>query len=172
MKPERWSQIESIFHKALEADESRRSSAIEESCAGDAELRREVESLLAHHSDSASCIERPAFAGQVTTSSGGPVTAADAPRPDLKGVAFGHYRILEEIGVGGMGQVFRALDTRLHRTVAIKVLPSAHVADPDRKKRFLQEARAASKLNHPNIVTLHDMASYGGVDYLRSGERR
>jgi serine/threonine-protein kinase len=65
-----------------------------------------------------------------------------------------------------MGQVFRALDTRLHRTVAIKVLPSAHVADPDRKRRFLKEARAASKLNHPNIVTLHDMASDGGVDYM------
>jgi len=166
MKPERWSKIESIFHKALEADESRRSSVIEESCAGDAELHREVESLLAHHSDSASFIEQPAFAGQVTTSSVEPVTAADAPRPDLKGVAVGPYRILEEIGVGGMGQVFRALDTRLHRTVAIKVLPSTHVADPDRKRRFLQEARAASKLNHPNIVTLHDMASDGGVDYL------
>ncbi|MGB6475366.1 MAG: protein kinase [Candidatus Sulfotelmatobacter sp.] len=166
MKPERWSKIESIFHKALEADESRRSSVIEESCAGDAELRREVESLLAHHSDSASFIEQPAFAGQETTGSAGRVTAADAPRPDLKGVAFGHYHILEEIGFGGMGVVFRALDTRLHRTVAIKVLPATHVADPDRKRRFLQEARAASKLNHPNIVTLHDMVSDGGVDYL------
>src|SRR6202161_3419318 len=166
MKPERWSKIESIFHKALEADESRRSSLIEESCAGDGELRRGGEWLLAHHSDSASFIEKPAFAGQVTTSSGGGPVTADAPRPDLKGVAFGHYRIVEEIGVGGMGQVFRALDTRLDRMVAIKVLPSAHVADPDRKRRFLQEARAASKLNHPNIVMLHDMASDGGVDYL------
>ena len=166
MKPERWSKIESIFHKALEADESRRSAVIEESCGGDEELRREVESLLAHQSDSASFIEQPAFAGQITTHSAGPVTAADAPRLDLKGVAVGHYQILEEIGVGGMGQVFRALDTRLHRTVAIKVLPSQHVADPDRKRRFLQEARAASKLNHPNIVTLHDMATDGGVDYL------
>jgi eukaryotic-like serine/threonine-protein kinase len=166
MKPQRWEKVESIFHKALAADENRRASVIEESSAGDEELRREVESLLAHHSDSASFIEKPAFADQVTTNSVGPVTAADAPRPDLKGVAFGHYRILEEIGVGGMGRVFRALDTRLHRTVAIKVLPSTHVADPDRKRRFLQEARAASKLNHPNIVTLHDMASDGGVDYL------
>jgi len=166
MKPERWSKIESIFHKALEADECRRSSVIEESCAGDAELRREVEALLAHHSDSASFMEQPAFAGQVTTGSVRPVTAEAVPRPDLKGVAVGHYRIVEEIGSGGMGQVFRALDTRLHRTVAIKVLPSMHVADPDRKRRFLQEARVASKLNHPNIVTLHDMGSDGGVDYL------
>src|SRR6202167_2108392 len=138
MKPERWSKIESIFHKALEASESRRSSVIEESCAGDEELRREVESLLAHPSDSATFIEQPAFAGQVTTSSVEPVTAVDAPRPDLKGVAFGHYRILEEIGVGGMGQVFRALDTRLHRTVAIKVLPSPHAADPEQKSASFQ----------------------------------
>jgi eukaryotic-like serine/threonine-protein kinase len=166
MKPERWSKIESIFHKVLEADESQRSSVIEESCAGDAELRREVESLLAHHSDSTSFIEKPAFADQVTTSCFRPVTSEAAPKPDLTGVAVGHYRILEEIGSGGMGQVFRALDTRLHRTVAIKVLPSTHVGDPDRKRRFLQEARAASKLNHPNIITLHDMVSDGGVDYL------
>src|SRR6202167_6715284 len=166
MKPERWGIVESIFHKALAADENRRGSVIEESCAGDAELRREVESLLARHCDSASFIEIPASADEVTANSAGPVTAADAPRPDLKGVAFGHYRILEEIGVGGMGRVFRALDTRLHRTVAIKVLPSTQGADPDRKRRFLQEARAASKLNHPNIVTLHDMASDGEVDYL------
>jgi serine/threonine-protein kinase len=166
MKPERWNKIESIFHKALEADESRRGALLDESCAGDQELRREVESLLAHHSDSTSFIEKPAFSNDVTSSGVGHVTVAVAPRHDLKGVAVGHYRILDEIGSGGMGQVFRALDTRLHRTVAIKVLPATHVADPDRKRRFLQEARVASKLNHPNIVTLHDMVSDGGADYL------
>ena len=80
MKPERWSKIESIFHKALEAEVSRRASVIEISCAGDETLRHEVESLLAHHSDSASFIEQPAFAGQVD-SSGRPVAAASAPRP-------------------------------------------------------------------------------------------
>ena len=72
MKPERWSKVESIFHKALEADESRRGSVIEESCAGDEELRREVESLLAHHSDSASFIEQPAFADRTNTTAFGP----------------------------------------------------------------------------------------------------
>ena len=85
MKSERWSKIESIFHKALEADEIQRDSVIEESCAGDEELRREVESLLAHHSDSASFIEKPAFASQANTSSIRPVTAAAGPRPDLSG---------------------------------------------------------------------------------------
>ena len=82
------------------------------------------------------------------------------------GTLFGPYKIEGVLGVGGMGKVYRARDTRLHRTVAIKVLPHAKVADDERKRRFLQEARAVSALNHPNIVTLHDMASEGGVDYL------
>ena len=82
------------------------------------------------------------------------------------GARLGPYKIEAPIGAGGMGQVFRATDTRLHRTVAIKILPPDKVAAPDRKHRFLQEARAASALNHPNIVTLHDIASEGEVDYL------
>ena len=71
----------------------------------------------------------------------------------------GPYRIEEKLGAGGMGEVYKAVDTRLHRTVAIKVLPHDKFADPERKARFLQEARAASALNHPNIVTVHDIAS-------------
>ena len=83
-----------------------------------------------------------------------------------EGTQLGPYRIEAPIGAGGMGEVYRATDTRLRRTVAIKVLPRAQVADPERKKRFLQEARAASALNHPNIVTLHDIAHDAGEDYL------
>src|SRR5438128_1875553 len=82
------------------------------------------------------------------------------------GARFGPYEILAPLGKGGMGEVFRASDTRLHRTVAIKILPHDKVADPERKRRFLQEARAASALNHPNIVVLHDIANDSGVDYL------
>jgi serine/threonine protein kinase/tetratricopeptide (TPR) repeat protein len=78
----------------------------------------------------------------------------------------GPYKIEALIGAGGMGQVFRATDTRLHRTVAIKILPHDKVAAPERKRRFLQEARAASALNHPNIITLYDIANDSGVDYL------
>src|ERR1044071_6601429 len=82
------------------------------------------------------------------------------------GDRLGPYEILALLGKGGMGEVYRATDTRLHRTVAIKVLPHDKVADPDRKRRFLQEARAVSALNHPNIVTLHDIAYDNGIDYL------
>jgi serine/threonine protein kinase len=82
------------------------------------------------------------------------------------GAELGPYKIEALLGAGGMGQVFRARDTRLGRVVAIKVLPHDRVNDPERKRRFLQEARAASALNHPNIVTLHDIANYSGVDFL------
>src|SRR5262245_7803110 len=77
-----------------------------------------------------------------------------------------HFEILEEVGAGAMGIVYKALDTNLKRTVAIKVLPAASVQDPDRKRRFIQEAQAASALNHPNIVTIHEIDSDGETDFI------
>src|SRR4051795_9801939 len=77
-----------------------------------------------------------------------------------------HYRILENIGEGGMGIVYKALDTHLNRLIAIKVLPPEKVADVERKRRFVQEAKSASALNHPNIVTIYDIASENGVDFI------
>src|SRR5262249_29376821 len=82
------------------------------------------------------------------------------------GTRLGAYRIVEPLGSGGMGEVYRAIDTRLHRTVAIKVLTPEKFRDPEHKRRFLQEARAASALNHTNIVTLYDIASDGDVEFL------
>ena len=82
------------------------------------------------------------------------------------GTLLGPYEITAPLGAGGMGEVYKARDTRLERMVAVKVLPADKVADPARKQRFIQEARAASALNHPNIVTLHDISQEGGIDFL------
>src|SRR5229473_980825 len=82
------------------------------------------------------------------------------------GVRIGPYEILALLGVGGMGEVYRARDTRLHRIIALKTLPAEKVADADRKRRFLVEAQAASRLNHPNIVTIHDISEENGVYFI------
>src|SRR5580765_5318812 len=84
----------------------------------------------------------------------------------MKGRTLSHYEILEKLGEGGMGTVWRARDTRLNRLVAIKTLPADKVADPQRKRRFVQEAQAASALNHPNIVTIYDINSDNGADFI------
>src|SRR5690242_8784778 len=82
------------------------------------------------------------------------------------GTKLGPYEIVSPLGAGGMGEVYKARDTRLNRFVAIKVLPSERLADESRKQRFIQEAQAASALNHPNIITIHDIAADSGRDYL------
>ena len=87
----------------------------------------------------------------------------------MVGRTISHYEILEKVGEGGMGVVYKALDGRLDRLVALKVLPPQKVADSDRKRRFVQEAKAASALNHPNIITIYDIGSADGIDFIASG---
>src|SRR5437762_4368043 len=82
------------------------------------------------------------------------------------GKTISYYSILEKLGEGGMGVVYKACDTHLDRFVAIKVLPPEKLADPERRRRFVQEAKAASALNHPSIITVHDIASEAGVDFI------
>src|SRR5262249_55102682 len=125
----------------------------------DPEVRLEVISLLAQDLDR-DMMQRPIMDVAADLLAEQTVTQLAV------GVLLGPYKIEAPIGAGGMGEVFRATDTRLHRTVALKILPRSKVTDLDRKRRFLQEARAASALNHPNIVTLHDIASGAGTDYL------
>jgi serine/threonine protein kinase/tetratricopeptide (TPR) repeat protein len=159
MSPERWSRIEQLYHSALELDSSRQNEYLVNACDGDDDLRHQVELLLGERTSPGNLLDQPVW--DSARSLMGPV------RPALTtGTHLGPYRIEAPIGSGGMGEIFLARDTRLHRTVAIKVLPPESVADPNRKNRLLQEARAASALNDPNIVALYDISSDKGIDFL------
>jgi Tol biopolymer transport system component len=149
MRAERFRQVDGLFAAALEAAPEERAALLDAACAGDAELRREVESLLAAHERAGDFIETHALEA-----------AARAQARHLAGAAgrrVGHYQILSPLGAGGMGEVYLALDTRLGRRVALKLLPSEFTQDAVRVRRFELEALAASALNHPNIVTIYDI---------------
>ncbi len=163
MDPERWQQIKQLYNTALELEPGQRESFLQEACAGDQSLLKEIERLLAQQVEAEDLLGKPAFevAAQALAQD-----HKDEPQPNYAGRSLLHYRITERIGEGGMGVVYRARDTHLDRTVAIKVLPGAVVADPERKRRFVQEAKAASALNHPNIIDIHDINSDAGVDFI------
>jgi serine/threonine protein kinase len=141
-----------------ELEGSRRGQFLDAACA-DEEMRRELESLLAQRENAPSFIERRGLdiASELAT--------RDEVK-DLAGCTLGPYEIITQVGAGGMGIVYRARDTRLGREVAIKVLPERYVSDPDHLKYFEREARAASALNHPNIVTVHDVGQSEFGSYI------
>src|SRR5215468_1220583 len=159
MKPERWRQIEQRFHAALEREASQRAAFLNEVCVGDETLRREVESLLAYQDQAESFIEAPAFAVA-------PELLVETQTELSAGELLDHYRILRPIGAGGMGQVYLAQDTRLGRKVALKLLSARFTRDQDRVYRFRREARAASALNHPNILTIYDIGKIGETHFI------
>jgi len=158
MLVERWQRIESLFLSALEKPPAERASFLDHACSTDHALRREVESLLAHESLAAGFLE----------SGDSPMPTAEAsPRALLSvGESIGPYSILELVGAGGMGEVYKAYDQRLQRNVAIKFLSHRFAADAASFQRFEREARAASSLSHPNICTVHDMGELQGRPYL------
>jgi serine/threonine protein kinase/Tol biopolymer transport system component len=156
---ENWERIQSLFLEALDLPPEKRASFLDTACAGDADARREVESLLTHDGASEWHIAE-ALAGTAQS-----LFESKSIRP---GTRVEDYEILKLIGTGGMGEVYQARDMRLSRNVAIKVLPSFLTNDIDRLRRFEQEARAAAALNHPNIVAVYQMGSYEGAPYLVS----
>ena len=153
MTPERWERVKRIFEAALEREPPSRAAFLESACQGDGELRAEVERRLAENDVAGSFLEKP-------------ILARANRRPLAPGTRLGHYEILSAIGAGGMGEVYRARDTRLGRTVALKVLPDDFANDRSALDRFQREARAASLLNHPNICTLHDIGEADGRPFL------
>src|SRR5215475_512141 len=165
MNPDRWRQIGQLYHTALELEPAAHAAFLDKACDGDDELRREVESLLHAHEQADGFI-----AGKVAGALA--EMAAQRQTTSLVGRSLGHYQTLSLIGAGGMGNVYLAEDTRLGRKVALKLLPAAFTKDKERVRRFKQEARAASGLNHPNILTIHEIGeastAEGGAHYIVS----
>src|SRR2546430_2917898 len=154
MKAERWKQVNDLFQSAVERAPGERAAFLHEACHGDEGLRREVDSLLTSYERAENFIELPAFevAPDLVTND-----RADA----LVGNVFGHYRIESLIGVGGMGEVYLARDERLGRKAALKLLPDSLTTDETQLSRFKNEARSASALNHPNILTVYEIGAEG-----------
>src|SRR5438094_3181514 len=159
MKDERWEKVIDLFQSAIERAPEERAAFLDESCHGDEGMRREVESLLTSHERAENFIEVPAFEVApelATTDSAGP----------LVGKLIGHYRIESLIGIGGMGEVYLARDEGLGRKAALKLLPDTLTTDETQLSRFKNEARSASALNHPNILTVYEIGAEGNVQFI------
>jgi TolB-like protein len=159
MTPDRIKRARELFDLALDRDESDRTAFLADACGSDEALRREVESLLAFHTKADHFIDRPAIS----------LAAENLVREQATvgvGQKLHSYELLSRIGAGGMGEVYLAEDSTLGRKVALKVLPTAFTTDPERLARFKREARAASALNHPCIITVHEIGSADGVNFI------
>src|SRR5262245_221726 len=164
MKPERWKQVEQLYHAALERAPDDREAFLAETCAGDLALRREVEELLGYDCAAESFIQGNALAFEARRLK--PEELSQTAPQLLPGQRVGAYKILALLGRGGMGVVYQARDERLRRDVAIKVLPASFAHDADRLRRFEQEAHATSALNHPNILTIYDTGTQDGAPFI------
>jgi serine/threonine protein kinase len=154
MKSNRWNQVEQIFHEALQRQPEQRAAFLAQTCAGDETLLSEVNSLLNANGQDDSFFEVSAS------------TLAAEMFGSLVGETIGPYEVLSELGSGGMGTVYLAQDARLGRKIALKLLPPQFTNDKDRLRRFQQEARAASALNHPNILTVYEIEQKADIHYI------
>jgi len=157
MDAERWAKIDRLLDQAMEHPPERRAEFLSAVCADDDELRREVESLL--DADPVSFLSTKALDLAARH-------LVNEEQVSLIGKQFGAYQIISVLGFGGMGEVYLARDERLKRKLALKLLPPQFTRDPDRVRRFEREARAASALNHPNIITIYDIGEMVGTYFI------
>jgi len=161
MQPERWAQVQDVFNAAVEMAPRDRATYLEGVCGTDTKLRQEVESLLRSHEDPKDFLEHPTW-----DDNGDKVSAGLQP-----GDRVHHYQIVSFLGAGGMGEVYLALDTRLHRKVALKILPRNPDFLRERLRRFEQEARAASALSHPNVCVIYEISETEAGDHYIAMEQ-
>ena len=159
MTPERMQQIEVIFHDACDVTPDERAAFVAQACAGNEELRHEVELLLDADEQAATLIEAPAYqmAAHLFAESQPPLSA---------GQSISHYQIISLLGKGGMGEVYQARDIKLDRTVALKILPADVATDAERMRRFVSEAKAASALNHPHVATIYEISEADNLSFF------
>jgi eukaryotic-like serine/threonine-protein kinase len=152
-----WNRVEQLFHAALEQPVEGRGGFLDRSCGSDTDLRRDLESLLRASGSADALLERPAIAQMGLAG-----VLATERSAWIPGMTVGHYRIVERLGAGGMGEVFRARDTRLDRDVALKTLPPELSFDRSYLERLRREARALASINHPNVATLYEIEDADG----------